>query len=44
MREAEATTNQSLEAINNGVDPLETEMYSVLKEAEDINGGMVTKA
>jgi hypothetical protein len=32
-----------LNDINNGVSPLETEMYEVLAEAEKINGGMATE-
>ena len=42
MREAEMITQQSLNAINNGINPLETQIYDVLAGEERINGGMAT--
>ena len=41
-REAEKAVLSSLAQINEGIDPLKTEMYNILSQAEQISGGMVT--
>lgn len=42
MRQAEAITISSLNAINNGINPLDTEMYNILAMEQEINGNMAT--
>ena len=43
-REAEQITHDSLSAINQGTDPLSTDLYNILSEAETIEGGMATES
>jgi hypothetical protein len=40
MREAERITQESLAKINDGTQPLATELYEILAKAELINGGV----
>ena len=43
-REAEQITTDSLQAINEGTDPLDTDLYSILSQAEEIDGNMATES